>query len=565
MFKRSTPIAPPQSAPTIAAGARVVFQPDALAALCRGADAIVATLRPTLGPLARTVVVERNAGRHFAPDILHDGGMIARRVIALGEPNADVGAMLLRHALWRLHERAGDAVATAAVLFQAIVKTARPFLAAGGDAMRLRNGLLAAADVAADALASQAVELDASGDALRRWLGAHCSDTALVAVIADQLIAHGADASLQVEIGRTTGIECEHIAGAFWKGGWHATPFPPEVTHSNPMFRIQDAHVFVSDLDLTDAAYLEPLIMAAARLRPTRLFVICRAASPQLVSLFTQARQKGIAEAVFVKPPSVSGPDRMAQLIDMAVLCGATFVPALESNKPGAVVDLASLLPGCLGRADAAWASSQFIGVEGGRGDRATQVAHLAKLDAALEAEQDAARVRFYQERLSLFGSGVVRLKVGAHTDSEQKQRQAQAERIVRMVTQAARYGVVDGAGSALVRAEKLVRAYAADQTDADLRFGAECLARALSAPAAAIAANAGIDAGAFVTRLRACKPGRGIDVTRDSEVDLRAAGILDSAYALDLAVRTAASAAATLLTTEVIVHRRQTDSAVKP
>jgi chaperonin GroEL len=158
-----------------------------------------------------------------------------------------------------------------------------------------------------------------------------------------------------------------------------------------------------------------------------------------------------------------------------------------------------------------------------------------------------------------------VRLKVGAHTDSEQKQRQAQAERVVRMVTQAARYGVVDGAGAALVRAEKPVRAYAAEQADADARFGAECLARALSAPAAAIASNAGIDPGAFVARLRACKAGRGIDVVQDKEVDLRAAGILDSAYALDLAVRTAASAAATLLTTDVIVHRRQADAALRP
>ena len=567
MFNPSGPNMPPPSAPpSIASGARVVFQPQALADLCRGADMVVDAIRPTLGPMARTILVERNAGRHFAPDILHDSGTIVRRLIALSDPNADVGAMLLRNALWRVHERAGDAVATTAVLFQAIVRQARPYLAAGGNPMQLREGLLVAAEAVCEAISAQTEPLDGAQQAMQRWVAAHCADPMLTETIANTLATYGADVSIQVENGQSTGIDAEFIRGALWKTGWQASPFTPGETRQNQMLRLPDAHVLVSDLDLTSNEHMEPLIMTLTKLKPQRMLVICRKVSPQILSLFAQARQKGIGDVVFAQPPTLSGPDRQAAFMDMALLTGATFIPHVEEQDgANAMVNLAALLPTCLGRAEVAWASEHFVGIEGGLGDQARQVAHLAKLDAALEVERNPERIRFYQDRMALFGGGVVRLKVGAHTDSEQKQRKAQAERLVRLATQANRHGVVPGAGLALMESEKAARKSTCKLSSADARFGGECLARALSAPVAAIANNAGLDGSAVVQRNRSCKRGWGIDVLSNRATHLRRAGILDSAYALQLAVRSAASVAATLLTTDMIVHRRQSEAALRP
>jgi chaperonin GroEL len=543
----------------------VVFQPTVSEAMSSGADALVNAIKPTLGPLARTVLIERGAGRHVAPDILRDSGTIVRRLIALPDENADVGAMLLRHALWRVHERAGDGVATCAVLFQAIVQQARRYVAAGGNAMQMRSGILRAAEAACDALHQQAEPLDGAHTAMHCWVAAHCDDAPLAETIAQILATTGADSSIMVENAQSTKIEHEFIRGAFFKTGWQASPFAPHEANPNRMLRLPDAHVLVSDLDLSDPAHMEPLVMALTQLKPPRLMIVCRKSSAQLQTLFVQARQKGIGDVVFVQPPTVSGPDRLALLSDMALLVGATFIPHVEESGARTMMNLADLLPTCLGRADVAWASEHFAGIEGGRGAQAAQVAHLGKLDAALQAEEQPERIKFYQERIAAFGSGTTRLKVGAHTDSEQKQRKAQAERAVRLATQANRFGVVPGAGMALLLCEKAVRKAAAQSANADARMGAECVVRALTAPMYAIAENAGLEGASIVARNRTAKRGWGFDVLVGCAVNLRKSGLLDSAFALETALRTAASAAATFITTDVIVHRRQTEAALRP
>lgn len=566
MLKRSVPHTLPKPTPGFADSQRVVLQPQAASALWSGAETLVNTIKPTLGPLARAAVVERNAGRHLAPDLLHDSGVIARRLVELPDPNEDIGAQLLRHALWRQHELAGDAVATAAVLFHAIVLSARPYLATGGNAMLLHEGILRAGEAASDAINKQAEALPEDEPSLQRWLLAHYNDAPLSSIVAAVLAATPADTTIRVENGQSTGVTHEFIAGAVWKTGWHGSPFAPGEHVGDRMLRLPDARVLVSDLDLSDPAHMEPLIMALTQLRPARMLVVCRKTSPQLHSLFVQARQKGIGDVVFVQPPPVSGADRIALLTDMAILTGATFIPHIEvRDGMAAMVNLASLLPACLGHAKVAWASEHFAGIGGGRGEQAAQVAHLAKLNAALEAENNLERIAFTEERMTTFGSGLTRLKVGAHTDAEQKQRKAQAERVVRLTTQARRYGVVPGAGVALLRAESAACNAGKGLGHADARFGATCVSRALSAPMRVIAHNAGLEGGVVVHENRAAKRGWGFDVQAGQVVNLRQAGLLDSAYALSLAVQTAASAAATLLTTDVIVHRKQSMPALRP
>lgn len=544
---------------------RVVFRPNAADGMWAGANLLVSALRPTLGPLSRTVLAERNTGRHLSPDALGDGGTIARRIIALSNPDADVGAMLLRHALCRVHERAGDGVATTAVLFQAIMQRARRILAAGGNPVHLRDGILHAAQIAAEELRRQAQPLPEDVVALRAWLRAHCDDSALAEAMATITTSFAPDVHIHVENGASVSIEYEFIRGALWRSGWHGSPFAAIESATNLMLRLPGAYVLVSDLDLSDEAHLEPLILALARLRPARLLVICRRVSPQMLALFVQARQKGIGDAVFVKPPAVSGPDRVAMLTDAAILTGATFIPYIEARDGTmSVFRLADLLPGCLGRANVAWASEHFFGIEDGCGDRAAQIAHLAKLDAAWEDEDDPVRIRFYRDRMATFGSGVVRLKVGAHTSAEQAHRKAQAERLAGLLLLARRYGVIPGGGVALVCCERSLR-LAAGRAKTDVRLGVECVLEALAAPARAIATNAGLNGAAIVQRIRTLRHGWGIDVRTGQKVNLYQAGILDSTYALQTAVLTAASAAATFVTTDVIVHRRQREAAIRP
>ncbi|MCS6846879.1 MAG: TCP-1/cpn60 chaperonin family protein [Anaerolineae bacterium] len=545
---------------------RVVFRPNAADGMWAGANLLVSALRPTLGPLSRTVLAERNTGRHLSPDALGDGGTVARRIIALSNPDADVGAMLLRHALCRVHERAGDGVATTAVLFQAIMQRARRILAAGGNPMRLRDGIMRAAQIVAEELGRQAQPLpEDDATVLRAWLRAHCDDLALAEAMATITTSFAPDVHIHVENGAGVSIEYEFIRGALWRSGWHGSPFAAGESAANLMLRLPGAYVLVSDLDLSDEAHLEPLILTLARLRPARLLVICRRVSPQMLALFVQARQKGIGDAVFVKPPATSGPDRVAVLTDAAILTGATFIPYIETRDgTTSVFRLADLLPGCLGRANVAWASEHFFGIEDGCGDRAAQIAHLAKLDAAREDEDDPVRMRFYRDRMATFGSGVVRLKVGAHTSAERAHRKAQAERLAGLLSQVRRHGVISGGGVALVRCERSLR-QAAGRAKDDVRLGVECVLEALAAPARAIAANAGLNGAAIVQRIRTLHRGWGIDVRTGQPVNFYQAGILDSTYALQTAVLTAASAAATFVTTDVIVHRRQREAAIRP
>ncbi|PJF48363.1 MAG: hypothetical protein D6709_11340 [Chloroflexi bacterium] len=545
---------------------RVVFQPDVADRMWVGARLLVDALRLTLGPQSRTVLAERNAGRRFSPDVLSDGGVVARRIIALSNPDADVGAMLLRHALCRVHERAGDGVATTAVLFQAIMQRARCILAAGGNPMRLCDGFLQAAQIVAEELGRQAQPLPEDDPAvLRAWLRAHCDDLALGEIMATITTSFPPDVHIHVENGTGTCIEYEFIRGALWRSGWHGSPFAANEYAANLMLRLPGAYVLVSDLDLSDEAHMEPLIRTLSRLRPARLLIICRRVSPQMLALFAQARQKGIGDVVFVKPPAVSGPDRVAVLTDAAILTGATFIPYVEAREGAApVLRLPDLLPSCLGRAGVAWASEHFFGIEDGCGDRAAQVAHLAQLDVAWEAEDDPARIRFYRDRMATFGSGVVRLKVGAHTNAEREHRKAQAERLAGLLLQVRRYGVVPGAGVALVHCERSLQR-AVSRAKEDVRLGMECVFGALSAPAHAIAKNAGMHGGATVQYVRKAKRGWGVDVLTGQPVNLYRAGILDSAYALQTAVLTAASAASTFATTDVIVHRRQREAAIRP
>ncbi|MCS7060209.1 MAG: TCP-1/cpn60 chaperonin family protein [Anaerolineae bacterium] len=566
MWRSSRPPLVPRRDLGIARGPRMVFQPQTMQAMLSGADALVDAVRPTLGPLARTVLIERGMGRHVAPDSVTSGGVINRRLIALSDPNADVGAMLLRHALWQIQERAGDGVATAAVLFQAIVRSACRSIAAGCNPMLMRDGMARAGDAVCEALADQAEPLDNAPEHLRRWVAAHCDDRALADVMADILASVGADVTLHVEEAHGATIERELIAGALWRTGWHGAPFAPGEYAENRMLRLPNAYILVSDLDLSDAAYMEPLIMTLARLRPAHLLVVCRATSPKLLSLFTQARQQGIGSAVFVKPPAASGPDRAALLTDMAVLTGARFIPHFEPrNGSRPAIDLRDWLPDALGRADLAWASEHFSGIEGGRGEPATQVDHLAKLDALFATEADPARLRFYRERMSAFGAGVMRIKIGAPTDAARKQLMAQAERLARLVEQVNRFGVAPGAGKAFLLCEGAVRRVADAQPHGDARQGALCVAEALAAPMRVIADNAGLEGAAIIARNRAASPAEAVDARTGQMVDLRQAGILDSAFALDQAVRAAVSAAATFITTDVIVHRRQTETAIKP
>lgn len=566
MWRSSRPPHIPRRDLGVAPGPRVVFQPQATQTMLAGAEALVDAIRPTLGPLARTVLIERGMGRHVAPDIIASAGVVSRRLVALPDPNADVGAMLLRHALWQAQERAGDGVATAAVLFQAIVQRARRYMAAGGNAMLMRDGILRAGDAVCEALAQQAEPLDSAPEAVQRWVAAHCDDVALAGALADILSSAGADVSVQVEEAHGATIAHEFIPGALWRTGWHGAPFAPGEYAENRMLRLPNAYVLVSDLDLSDAAYMEPLIMTLARLKPAHLLVICRATSPRLLSLFTQARQQGIGSAVFVKPPAASGPDRAALLTDIAVLTGARFIPHFEPrNGSGPAVNLRDWLPDALGRADVAWASEHFFGIEGGRGEPAAQVAHLGKLDEMFSTEPDPARVRFHRERMNAFGAGVMRVKIGAPTDAARRQRKALAERLARLAEQVNRFGVVPGAGKALLLCEDAARQAAEAQPHTDAQQGALCVAEALTAPMRVIAENAGLDGSAIVARNRACAPGEAVDARTGQLVDLRQAGILDSAFALEQAVRAAVSAAATFITTDVIVHRRQTETAVRP
>ncbi len=524
----------------------------ARATLLRGMEQMTRLLRPTLGPVARTVAVASLLNGQ--PEVLDDGATIARRTIELSDPFESIGAMIVRHLAWKVHETVGDGATTAAVIATRLMAEAVRVVAAGASPVGIRRGVEEALEVAREELLAQARPIDLPEEIARMVVGA-VRDEKIAEMIGEIVESVGEDGAVLIQNAHGTETTYQYLEGIHWDEGWHSPSF---LRDGETTVRLLDPRILISDMPIEQPDDLVPVLDACARAGERALLVVAPEIKDAALSVLIVNRQRGTLETLAVKAPS-HGEQRTKILEDLAAsTSGRCFRRELGESIATATID-------DLGRARQAWARPGAFGVLGGQGDRDAIRARIieARAELATVSEPEWLKKRL-QERIGKLAGSAVTIVVGAPSEAARDELKGRIEAAVTMARAAVRDGVVPGGGAAyLACAATLERAIAGRRDDE--ATGWRTLAAALRAPMAAIAHNAGHDAPAIVARGIAEAPARTYDARRACWVDPWEAGLLDSVTVLVTALEGGVSAAATALTSEVLIHRPDSEPTFTP
>ena len=524
----------------------VVFQPN----LIDGINLIADVVKPTLGPLPRTVGIENTTMRDRPPEVLDSAGVIARRIIQIGGDTRDAGAMMMRHAIWRMHETCGDGAATAAVLAQSIVQHATKAVAAGAHPALLKRGIELGVDQATASLRAQAVRLP--GGKAGRELLAHlartlCPDDELADVLVEIVEITGADGAVHVINNDARRIERDYVEGAMWEWEWLTTGFANDAIQTRA--RASDAAIVLLDGKFDTAQNTVEGLRRLHALGKVTVVLIAENLTDEAKSIFIQAKLSGMFTILPVKAP-VADAKRMVALSDIAALTGARILF-------GDGVGFANVVEEDLGYVRRAWVTHKQFGLIGGRRDPVLLRHNIALVRKQIESTANLDEIAELRLRLGRLCGGLAIVRVGAATSKMQEDRKDQAIRLSRALQMATRSGLVAGGGAALLRASESI---SLDSDASEVTMGMRCVARGLVAPLATIAANAGHDASMIVKQAqlapRKANP-YGLNARTGEVVDMLQAGIVDSVETVERALHIAGSLAAMVITTDAVVHHR--------
>jgi chaperonin GroEL len=527
---------------------RVVFQPAAYRGMQQGINQIADALRPTLGPFPRTVAIEQSS-RDKAPELLDDGGVIARRIIELPDRDEDVGAMFLRHVLWRLHEKVGDGTATAAVLFQSVYNQGVHYVVSGGNAMALRHYLEKGMGVVLDKLTAMAVHLEGK-EKFAQMAETICHDLPLAKMLGEIFDIIGEYGQLEVRSGRSRELEREYVEGMYWKGGVLSRQMITD--HTSLRTEMENAAILISDLDIENPRQLLPVIEAAMQAEIHSLLIIAGKLSDSAIALLlTASREPAKFQAIAVQTPGMTTGDQAASLEDLAVLTGGY----LRAKAAG--YTLSGVKVQHLGRARRVWADRTYFGIVGGKGDPRALRQHIVNLRAAFGRADDPDVRKKLQERIGKLMGGSAVLWVGGATELEINVRKEQAQRASDALRGAITDGVVPGGGVSLLACRPALRERLDRSADPDERAAYRILIKALEEPIRTILTNAGYDASEVMAEVKRADAGYGFNVRSGQIVDMAKAGINDAASVQKAVVHSAVASAALALTIDVLVHRK--------
>ncbi len=541
---------------------RVVVQPQVYQGLQRGIDQMVGAVRPTLGPLPRLVAIEANP-RSRMPELVDNAGLIMRRIVALPERDADMGAMFVRQMVWQVHEKVGDGGATAAVLFHSIFRQGIKHVAAGGNAMRLRTFLEQGRQLILDALEVQTQPVRGKHQ-LGQVAETLCQDTALAQMLGEIFDIIGEYGRLEVRPGRGRALEREYLEGAYWRSSLCSRELLSDRTRMRSELSL--AAILISDLTLEEPRDLIPVLEAAQQGGAQSLLVLAQKISPSVIALLLSAnREPDKFLAVAHLTPGGTQAQQTAYMADLAVLTGGRTLCRATGET------LHSFRPADLGHARRAWAEPEHFGIVGGRADPRHLRAHVAHLRAAAQADQDASALSELRQRIGMLMGGTASLMIGGANETEINTRIGRAERAAQALRAIVREGVVPGGGAALLGCRALLKRQLAISRDLDERAASQILGSAVEVPFRTILANAGYEPGpalAEIDRASAGPEGQcgfGFDVRSGRVVDMFAAGITDGAGVVMAAVHGAVASAALALTTDVLVQHRKPEQRVNP
>jgi chaperonin GroEL len=527
---------------------RVLYGAQARQAVLRGAAQMTALLRPTLGPLARTVAIDRLVGSR-PPEILDSGATIARRTLQLADPFEDMGAMIVRHVAWRVFDQVGDGSATAAVLCHAVLREAARVIAAGAQPVAVRRGLERALDVAVAELRGQARRIEDPTD-IAHVVAGTVREPNLAELIGEVVDSVGPDGAIMVENAEGIDTVVEYVDGVRWNEGFVSSYLLPDRDATSA--RVLEPRVLVTDYTLERVEQLLPTLEVCIGAGQRSLLIVAPEVRDAAIGLLVLNRERGVLDgALAVKAPSY-GEQRTRILEDLAAITGGRCLSQERSDR------LEDVTLHDLGQARQAWATRLAFGILGGRGDRGAIRQRITEAKAELSAVPDDEYTREkIKERIGKLGGTAAVIHVGAASISEQEDRKLRIEAAVQAARCAVQDGAVPGGGAALLACVPAVVDMSADGDEA---FGVAALARALGEPMRVIVANAGFAAEPIVYYARG-RPGQVFDVTRGEW----GGGIVDPLPVVQTALETGVSAAASALTAEVLIRRTDVSPAVNP
>ena len=517
----------------------ICYGEEARKALEKGVNQLADTVKITMGPKGRNVVLEKKFG---APLITNDGVTIAKE-IELEDPFENMGAQLVKEVSTKTNDVAGDGTTTATLLAQAIVREGLKNLAAGANPMVMKKGIAKATTAAIEAVKANSQKVNGSADIAR--VGAVSSgDESIGQLIAEAMEKVGHDGVITIEESKTAETYSEVVEGMQFDRGY-ITPYM--VTDTEKMeANLDDALILITDKKISNIQELLPLLEQVVK-TGKKLLIIAEDVEGDALSTLIVNRLRGTLNVVCVKAPGF-GDRRKEMLQDIAVLTGGTVISADVG------LDLKEAQLNMLGQARQINVTKENTTIVNGAGDSEAIKARVAQIKSQIETTTSDYDREKLMERLAKLAGGVAVIKVGAATEVEMKEKKLRIEDALNATRAAVEEGIVAGGGTAYLNAIPAVEKLYAE-TEGDEKTGVQIIARALTAPMKQIAANAGIDGSVVLEKIRESgKVGYGFDAYNEVYCDMIPAGIVDPTKVTRSALENAASIASTLLTTESLV-----------
>ena len=516
----------------------IKFGVEARKALGAGVDAVANTVKVTLGPKGRNVVLDKSYG---SPLITNDGVSIAKE-IELKDPYENMGAQLVREVASKTNDVAGDGTTTATVLAQAIVMEGMKNLEAGANPIVLRKGIRKAVDVAVESIKKQSSKVKGK-DQIAKVAGISAGDSTVGDMIADAMEKVSKDGVITVEESKTMLTELDLVEGMEFDRGYISAYMSTDMEKMEA--NLDDPYVFITDKKISNIQDILPLLEQVVK-TGAKLLIIAEDIEGEALTTLIVNKLRGTFNVVAVKAPGY-GDRRKEMLKDIAILTGGEVI----SEELG--LDLKDATIDQCGKAKSVKVSKEKTTIVEGLGKKKEIQDRIAQIKAQIETTTSDFDKEKLQERLAKLSGGVAVIRVGAATETEMKEAKLRMEDALNATRAAVEEGVIAGGGSAYIHAQKAVEKIVS-QLEGDEKTGAKIVLKALEAPLFTIAYNAGLEGAVIVNKVKEGKENFGFDAYNEEYVNMMEVGILDPAKVARTALQNAASVAASLLTTESVV-----------
>ena len=527
----------------------IKFGADARAALEAGVNKLADTVKVTLGPKGRNVVLDKSFG---APLITNDGVTIAKD-IELEDGFENMGAQLVKEVATKTNDVAGDGTTTATVLAQAMINEGMKNLAAGANPIILRKGMKQACDCAVDAIAQMSSKVTGK-DQIARVAAISAGDDSVGEMVADAMEKVSNDGVITIEESKTMKTELDLVEGMQFDRGYVSAYMATDMDKMEA--NLDNPYILITDKKISNIQEILPLLEESMQ-AGAKLLIIAEDVEGEALTTLVLNRLRGTLNVVAVKAPGY-GDRRKAMLEDIAILTGGTVI----SEEVG--LELKDTTLAQCGRAKSVKVQKENTVIVDGEGDKAAIEARVSQIRAQIEETTSDFDREKLQERLAKLAGGVAVIRVGAATETEMKEAKLRMEDALAATKAAGEEGIISGGGSAYIHASKKVAAMAAN-LEGDEKTGANIILKALEAPLTTIAYNAGLEGAVIINKVRESDEGVGFNALTEEYVDMVKAGIVDPAKVTRSALQNATSVASTLLTTESVVSTIKEDVPAMP